>query len=121
MQLALTHDAKGSTRDSVNGDIECDAALALLARKLDSAKRHVTLLTKVFPGGHRLICDRREALVPNVGGSVLQPCLGQFDARKVLRTCERCSGAPDPVGDRGGNGPPSILSALQLRGRCLLE
>ena len=66
MKFALTHDAEGSPRNSVDRDIERDTTLAFRSGELHAPKRHVALLTKVFPRGHCLVCNRREPFAPNV-------------------------------------------------------
>ena len=62
VQLALTHDAKGSAGNAIDSDVKRDTPLALCAGKLDPSKLDVAVLTQMLPRCHRLIGDRRETL-----------------------------------------------------------
>ena len=93
MQLALAHDPERGSRDAVNGHVERDATRRLRAGQLDAPEFDVAVLPQKLPRCHRLIGDRCEALIANVGGGVFQPVVGRLDARHILHSARRRRGA----------------------------
>ena len=101
VQFALAHDAerRAGTPSTVTSSVT--RRWLLVPVKFDPSKLDVALLTQMLPCGHRLIGNRREALVADFGGGVLQPVLGVLDPRNVFgagpgiaRRCRSTQRAP---------------------------
>ena len=121
VQLTLAHDAKGGAGNAIDSDVKRDTPLALGAGKLDPSKLDVAVLAKMLPGRHRLIGDRRESLVSDFRGCVLQPVLGSLDPRNILGCRAGVACRPGPRSDRRRNRTPAIFATPELRGRRLSE
>ena len=84
VQFPLAHHAERSRLHSVDGDVQCHAALALGPRQLDATEFHVALLPEMLPRHHRLVSNRRKALVADLGRRFLEPRLRGLDTRDVF-------------------------------------
>ena len=121
VELALAHDAERRPGHAVDGHVERDPASDSGALELDVAELNAAAVAEKRPDLHRLVRDRREPVVADADGSVLEPGLGVFKRLDCVPPPVRFPCVGEPGRQVYGDRTPRVLALLQLLGGGGLE